>query len=185
MKQIIFLLATFLTVGISGQDKYDYIEFNKLIEVEGTEFVIATIENRGKLEGVKNRYILFLDTKTGQSTKVEFPTDSYIQEIEQLKIDSLQINKIVISARTVDLDGKKGIDWNDPSQLIILSTNGLERTQLTDSKLFVRTWVVNQSTGTIVVTGHYDTNSNGKYDKTDKNEIGIYDLRSLQLIRKI
>lgn len=185
MKQVIFFLATFLSVGAFGQDKYDYIEFNKLIEVEGTEFVIATIENRGKLEGVKNRYILFIDTKTGQATKVDFPADSYIQEIKQIKIDSLEINKIIITARTVDLDEKKGIDWSDPNQLIILSADGLERTQLTDSKLFVRTWVANHTTGTIVVTGHYDTNGNGKYDKTDKNEIGIYDLNTLKLIQKI
>lgn len=50
---------------------------------------------------------------------------------------------------------------------------------------FVRTWMVNKKTGTIVITGHYDTNNNGKYDKTDKNEIGIYDLRTLMLISKI
>ena len=83
------------------------------------------------------------------------------------------------------MDGKKGIDWNDPNQLIILSTDGHERTQLTDSNLFVRTWAINRSTGTVVVTGHVDSNRNGKYDKTDKNEILIYDLKTLKLIRKI
>jgi hypothetical protein len=51
--------------------------------------------------------------------------------------------------------------------------------------LFVSTWVVNKKTGTIVITGHYDTNNNGKYDMTDKNEIGIYDLKTLKLIVKI
>ena len=60
-----------------------------------------------------------------------------------------------------------------------------EKTQLTESKFFVRTWAVNKLTGTIVVTGHYDTNNNGKYDKTDKNEIHIYDLKTLKLIGKI
>lgn len=83
------------------------------------------------------------------------------------------------------MDGKKGIDWNDPIQLIILSTDGKQIVQLTDSKLFVSTWVVNKKTGTIVITGHYDTNNNGKYDMTDKNEIGIYDLKTLKLVIKI
>ncbi len=57
--------------------------------------------------------------------------------------------------------------------------------QLTDSKLFVRTWIVNKNTGTIIIAGHYDTNNNGKLDKLDKNEIGIYDLKTLKIISKI
>jgi hypothetical protein len=83
------------------------------------------------------------------------------------------------------LDGKNGIDWNDPTQIIILSPDGKTKTQLTDNKFFVRTWTVNKLSGTIVVTGHYDTNNNNKYDKTDKNEIHVYALKTLKLINKI
>ena len=90
-----------------------------------------------------------------------------------------------MTAKTVDLDGKNGIDWNDPTQIFILSPDGKEKTQLTESKFFVRTWIVNELTGTIVVSGYYDTNNNGKYDKTDKNEIHIYDLKTLKLRTKI
>ena len=88
-------------------------------------------------------------------------------------------------ARTVDLDGKKGIDWNDPEQIIILSPDGKEKTQLTENKFFLRTWTVNRLTGTIIVTGHYDSNNNKKYDRTDKNEIHIYDLRTLKITTKL
>ena len=137
------------------------------------------------MDGLKNRYLLFINTKTGETNQVDFPNEGYFHNIEQVKIDDLGINEIVVAAQTVDLDGKKGIDWNDPTQLIILSTDGKERTQLTENKLFVRTWTVNKKTGTIVIAGHYDTNNNGKYDKTDKNEVGIYDLKTLRLIRKI
>ncbi|MBB6239818.1 hypothetical protein HDC90_004480 [Pedobacter sp. AK013] len=44
---------------------------------------------------------------------------------------------------------------------------------------------MNKQTGTIVVTGHTDTNNNNKYDKTDKSEILIYDLKTLKQINKI
>lgn len=185
MKHLLILALTFLTMNAYGQDKYNYTHFNKLIEIEGTNFVIATIENWGKMDGLKNRFLLFIDTKTGQANQVDFPNEGYLEKIEQVKIDDLGINKIIVSAQTVDLDGKKGIDRNDPKQIIILSTDGKERKQLTDSKLFVRTWVINKNSGTIVITGHYDTNKNGQYDKTDKNEIGIYDLKTLKLISKI
>src|SRR6185369_15620358 len=104
----------------------------------------------------------------GQSNQVDFPSDGYIEKIEQIKLDTLGINKIIVFARTVDLDNKNGVDWVDPQQIIILSTDGKERIQLTDSKLFVRTWIVNRQSGTVVVTGHYDSNNNNKYDKADK-----------------
>jgi hypothetical protein len=185
MKYLLLTILVSLTLTTYGQDKYNYISFNKLTEVEGTQFVIARIENWGKMEGLKNRYLLFIDTKNGQTNQLDFPNEGYFEKIEQVKIDSLEINCLIVSAQTVDLDGKKGIDWNDPTQIIVISTDGKQKTQLTDSKLFVRTWIVNKETGTIVITGHYDTNNNGKYDKTDKNQIEIYELKTLKLISKI
>ena len=185
MKHVLLFILTSMALTIYGQDKYNYVSFNKLTEVERTDFVIASIENWGKMDGLKNRYLLFIDTKNGQTNQVDFPNEGYFEKIEQVKIDELGINKIIVSAQTVDLDGKKGIDWNDPTQIIVLSPDGKQKTQLTDSKLFVSTWIVNKETGTIVITGHYDTNNNGKHDKSDMNEIGIYDLKTLKLIRKI
>jgi len=185
MKQISIIVLTFLSLTAYGQDKYNYVHFNKLKEVAGTEYIIAHIEDRGKMFETKSRYLLFINTKNGETQQVDFPDDAVIREIEQIKIDSLEINLIVVSAKTVDLNGKNGIDWNDPTQIIILSTDGKEKTQLTENKFFVRTWTVNKLTGRIVVTGHYDTNNNGKYDKTDKNEIHIYDLKTLKLMSKI
>jgi len=185
MRKILLIALAALTLTTYGQDKYNYVHFNKLTEVVGTEYVIASIENWGKMFETKSRYLLFLNTKTGETKQVDFPTDSWTEKLEQIKIDSLGINLIVVSARTVDLDGKSGIDWNDPTQIIVLSLDGKEKTQLTDSKFFVRTWIINKLTGTIVITGHYDTNNNNKYDKTDKNEIHVYDLKELKLINMI
>ena len=185
MKNISLIIFSIWTLTSYAQNKYDFINFNNFTEIEGTEYVIASIENWEKRKGLKNSYLLFIDTKTGNTNQVDFPNGGYLDKIEQVKINSLEINKIIISARTIDLDGKKGIGWNDPKQIIVLSTSGKERTQLTDNNLFVRTWIINKKSGTIVVAGHYDTNNNGKYDKTDMNEIGIYDLKTLKLISKI
>lgn len=185
MKPLFTIIFTILTLTSFGQDKHNYVHFNKLTEVEGTEYVIASIENWNKFYYSKGCYLLFINTKTGQTKQIDFPNNGYLEKIEQVKIDSLGINKIIVSAQTVDLDGKNGIDWADPKQIIILSTDGQEKTQLTDDKFFSRTWIVNKLTGTITVTGHYDTNNNNKYDKTDINEIRIYDLRTLKLISKI
>jgi len=184
MKRLLVTMLTLLTCYTYGQDKYNYVNFNKLTEIKGTEYVIATIENRGKIE-INSKYLLFINTLNGKTKQIDFPNDAYIGKIEQIKIDSLGINLIFVAAKTVNLDNNKGIDWNDPEQIIILSTDGQERTQLTEDKFFVRTWIINRLTGGIVITGYYDTNNNGKYDKTDKNEILIYDLKTLKLISKI
>jgi hypothetical protein len=185
MKNLLIVLLASLTLQANGQDKYNYVHFNRLTEVTGTEYVIASIENWGKIMETKSKYLLFINTRNGETKQIDFPNDAGIENLDQIKIDSLGINVIVVSARTVDLDGKSGIDWNDPTQIIVLSPDGNNKTQLTDDKFFSRTWTVNKLTGTIVITGHYDTNNNNKYDKTDKNEIHIYDLKTLKQISKI
>lgn len=152
--------------------------------LKGTEYVIASMDNRSKIE-THNKYLLFINTEDGQTKQIDFSKEANIYNVEQIKIDSLGINKVLVIAKTINLDGKKSIDWSDPSQIFVLTTNGKEKTQLTDNKYFVRTWRVNNKTGTIIITGHYDTNNNGKYDKKDKNEILIYDLKSLKLKYRI
>jgi hypothetical protein len=185
MRRIIVIALTILSLTTYGQNKYNYVYFNKLTEVAGTEYVIASIEDRGKMFEIKSQYLLFINTKTGETKQVDFPKDANIEKIEPIKIDSLGINSVIVAAKTVNLNGKNGINWNDPTQIIILSPDGKEKTQLTEDKFFVRTWTVNRLTGIIVIAGYYDTNNNGKYDKTDKNEIYLYDLKTLKLIDKV
>lgn len=182
-----FLAAALLlcSTAVWAQDKTNYVHYNKLMEVKGTNFVIATIENLGKMLSTNAQYLLFIDTRTGQTKQIDFPKDAYIQTIQQIKLDTLGINTMLVVANTVNLDGNKSIDWNDPRQIILLSTDGQEQTQLTDDRYFARTWIINSQAGTIVITGHYDSNQNGKYDKTDKNEILIYDLKTRKLVSRI
>jgi len=185
MKRIFFIFLTIISLTTYGQDKYSYTQFNKLTAVAGTPYVIASIENSGKTPEAKSRYLLFINTTTGNTKQVDFPNDAGIGKVEQIKLDSLNLNLILVSAKTIDLDGKSGIDWNDPTQIIILSADGQTKTQLTANNFFARTWTVNRFTGTLVITGNQDTNNNNKYDKEDKSELHIYDLKTLKLLNKI
>lgn len=185
MKYCFIAFLTLFSISLFGQDKYNYVHYNRLIELKGTDFVIATIENLGKMQTTNGKYLLFIDTKTGGSKQIDFPKDAYIQTIEQVKLDSLGINAVIVIANTVNLDGSKSIGWNDPRQIILFSPDGQEKIQLTEDKYFLSTWVINRNSGTIVATGYYDSNNNGKYDKTDKNEILVYDLKTKKLITRI
>jgi len=184
MKYAILLVLTVITVTGYGQDKFSHVHFNKLIELKGTAYVIATLEN-GKLFSSNASYLVFINTQTGETKPIEFPNDGYVENMEQIKIDSLGINRVVIAANTVNLNNNKSVDYNDPTQIIVLSTDGKEKVQLTEDKFYTRRWIINYHTGAIVITGHYDTNNNGRYDKGDKNEIVIYNLKTLKLISKI
>lgn len=62
MKKILFIVLTTLTLTSYGQDKYNFVHFNKLTEVVGTEFVIASIENWGKILETNSKYLLFINT---------------------------------------------------------------------------------------------------------------------------
>ena len=185
MKQFLPAVLTLVSMIAVGQDKYNYVHYNKLLELKGTDFVIATVENWGKAFSSKAKYLLFIDTKSGQAKQVDFPKDAFIQTVEQVKLDTLGINTVIVIASTVNLDGNKSIDWNDPRQVIVLSTDGRERTQLTEDNYFLTTWTVNSNAGTVVTTGYYDTNNNGKWDKTDKNQILVYDLKTKKLVARI
>jgi hypothetical protein len=185
MKPIIILLFSVLTLSAYGQDKYNYVYFNKLTELDGTNYVLATIENVGKMFSINSTSLLFINARNGQSKQIDFPNGAYIRKIEQIKIDSFQINKVMVTAQTVNLDNDKRIDWGDPTQIIMISTDGQEKVQLTEDNFFARAWLVNYKTGTIVITGHSDTNNNGKYDKTDKSQVLLYDLKTSKLITRI
>lgn len=185
MKHLLSLIFALVAIVASAQSKYSYVHFNKLVEVKGTNYVIASIDYRSKADVEKFKYLLFINTTNGETNQVDFPRDGYLNGFEQVKLDTLGVNKILLTARTVDLDGKGEIDWNDPVQIFIFSPDGKENVQLTDNNFFARTWVVNRKSGTLVVTGHYDSNNNNKYDKSDKSEILIYDLRSLKLVAKV
>ncbi|WP_420187169.1 hypothetical protein M1B74_12795 [Bacteroides pyogenes] len=185
MKLLPVVLFFSLSSLMYGQNKYSHIHFDKLTEIQGTEYVVARVEEQGKLPKVTEKSLLFINTKNGDSHHVIFDKKAYIGEAIQAKIDSLGINLILIPTKTVDLDGKKGIGWNDPMQIITLSTDGKKKKQLTDDNFFVRNWTVNKETGRAVIVGYKDTNNNKKYDKTDQSEIQIYDLHTLELVHNL
>ncbi|MFV0365787.1 MAG: hypothetical protein ACK5JS_04690 [Mangrovibacterium sp.] len=187
MKHVLFMVCLLWAGSGFGQGKYSTTQFDKLTEVKGSKFVIASVNDWSKNIQTKDRYLLFINTATGESNQMKFPLGSKINQVEQVKIDELGINLILVEAQTVDLDGKTGIDWNDPTQLIILPTSGEGGTKLTEDSFFVRKWSVNETTGTIVVTGYSNNASKeNKYNrKSEQNEIRIYDLKSLKLMHNI
>ena len=70
MKKIILAIFFLFSLQAKSQDKSNFIEYsNKLIEVSGTDYIIATVSNKSKLE-TKNKYLLFVNTKNVNKNQV-------------------------------------------------------------------------------------------------------------------
>lgn len=184
LKHIVVLLLSILTISAYGQQKYSYLS-TSLTELKATEYVLLKEGRWGKMSALQGHYLLFINTKNGQAKRVEFPNGTRIEYETQVIIDSLQINKVMLVTSMTDLDNSKHIDWDAPRRITLLSTDGQEKVQLTDDKFFVKNWGINNKTGNIIITGNYDTNSNGKYDREDDDQILLYDLKTAKLVAKV
>lgn len=162
-----------------------HVHFSKLMEVSQTPYVIASTRHFDKIYNQKTNFLLFINTLNGESFKLDFPENASLGEPKELRIDSLQIHCLVLMGRTKNVNNDKGIDWNDPAQLFVISTDGKQTTQLTTDSFYVQHWEVNRHTGRLMVTGYYDANANRKYDRGDINEIQVFDLRSLKLVFRL
>lgn len=180
----ILLLFSIMTISAYGQQEYGYFS-NHLTELKGTEYVLSKEGSWGKKSAFQGHYLLFINTRNGQSKRVEFPNGTRIEYEAQVTIDSLQINKVMLVTSMTDLDHSKNIDWGAPRRITLLSTDGQEKVQLTEDRFFVKNWRINNKTGNIIITGNYDTNSNGKYDKGDEDQILLYDLKTAKLVAKV
>lgn len=184
MRKLLFTAFALAALVSAAQDKYNYSMFNKLTEIKGSIYVIASVEHHAKMD-VENENLLFINTLTGATLKQDFPKDARIGKITHVRIDSLELNRILIPARTVNLDNSKSIDWRDPLKLYVCMIDGSNLKAITPDNFFVSQWEINSSTATMVIIGNTDTNGNGRWDKTDKSEIMLFNLKTLTEIQML
>jgi hypothetical protein len=176
----LFSLAAFTAQAQGG--KVITTTYNDLTEIKGTEFVVASVRSWSKKGGLSGDKVLFINSGTGEQRMLEFPRRSYSDKIEQVRVEKLKINVVLISAHAQDPSGKFGHDYEAPRQLFAVSPDGSKRTQITDDHFYVSTWVANNETGVIVITGRQDSNMNGKADDSDETRILLYDLGTMREI---
>lgn len=182
-KTISTLLASIL--AIAGFAQFKDSDYNRLTDLKGTDQVLASVQPWAKAGVSSPHFLLFINTATGDQTRIDFPRGAYIDHIEQLKLDTLNINRVIVTGYTINPDNDKSIDWNDPRQITIFSTDGKEQVKITDDNFYARFWTLNRQTGVLVVSGRIDSNNNGKLDKNDKAEILLYDLKQMKKLAKL
>jgi hypothetical protein len=184
MRTLFLALSFFLSGSVSAQEKKEYTSYNKLIEVQGTDFAIATFEDHSK-KGISGRHILFINTLTGTSRQVDLGNDQYLYNIEQIKLDSLGINRIIAIVGMYHPKEMKGLVLSSWRKVVVFSPDGEQMLDGDGNVHFASSWLTNQRTGSLVVAGYTDSDGNGKHDVTDKNAILIYDLKNMKVINKI
>jgi hypothetical protein len=183
MKYISTLLLLLIAGSSNGQSKMDYEHYDKITEIAGTDYVYATAEHTGK-RSANSDFLMFINTSTGETRKVEFPDGANIQSIVHLRYDSIGVNRLMLIGRTVDLNDKGGIGYSDPQQIIILSTDGKEKTIITEDGYYVKHHYISPKHGTITVLGYHDSNGNGHLDRSDKSETIVYDLKKMKILSR-
>ncbi len=128
------------------------------------------------LGDINTMSLMSINSHTGITETVDLPTGTMLIDFQQIKMDSIGVNCVAVLARIFDADKNDRINPRDPVSLFIVSPDGKQKADLTPSNYYVRLWEVNETSGNLVVTGFYDTNKNGRYDPTEKNEIQIFDM---------
>lgn len=182
-RTVLTLFASFLVIASFAQ--YKGSDYNRLTDLKGTDHVIASMQPWAKAGIESAHFLLFINTATGEHRRIEFPRGAYIDHIEQLKLDTLQINRVIVTGYTINPDNDKSIDWNDPRQITIFSPDGKEQVKITGDNYYARYWTLNRQTGVLVISGRVDSNGNGKLDKNDKAEILLYDLKQMKQLTKL
>lgn len=182
MRKIIFIFTVMFSLLSNGQEKNNEFYYDKLKEVEGTDYVIGFHFSRYIVNDSNFSSLIFINTKTGKKNQVDFPKDTRVGMPEQIKIDSLNINLIFVRVNSLEQNANNKSYNINPSQIIILSTDGKTKTQLTDNDFFVKHLTYNKNTGTMVVSGYYDKNKNNKFDEQDNSDIILYNLKTLKRI---
>ncbi len=180
----LFIISLILLSNIASAQKSKFYYGRDFLEIEGTNYVVSQIYQDYKLFSEGQSFLEFINTENGDVTKVEFSKDASIVDVQQVKIDEKGINTMIILAKTVNLNGNKSIDWTDPTQLYVISIDGNEKVRITEDHFFVKSWVVNQQTGCIVVIGGYDTDKNGKINYKDERGTLIYNLKTMSVVSK-
>jgi hypothetical protein len=179
---LIIIVSSIETTG--AQSSKIMYEYNKFMDLKGTEFTVATAEHYPKTGKVRSN-LLFINTLTGIIKEINFAEGSQLSTIQQVKIDSLGINLVLVVANTIALDNKKAIDWNDPRQILIFLPSGNDMQQLTEDNYYVNAWSINELTGTLIVSGFFDVNRNRKKEKNESTEILLFDLKTKILKKKL
>ncbi|MCB0696658.1 MAG: hypothetical protein KDC07_04805 [Chitinophagaceae bacterium] len=182
MRTLFFFLCLFVSMYSFGQAKHSYVTYNKLVELNGTDYVLASVEDHHKMR-VGSRHILFVNAKNGEHKQIDFAKDEYITNIEQIILDSIGVNRVVVTIGKFNTDKDKDANWGDAKRLVVLSTDGKQ--MLTEETHFATGWILKKQTGTIVITGYEDSDKSGTHDKNDQPQVIIYDLRKMTILAKI
>lgn len=184
MKVLFVLIALCVSGSILAQEKKTYYNYNMLTQLDGTSYVIASAKSHSKV-GVSGNYILFINSKTGESKQVNFKKNEYVYNIEQVKIDSLNINRVAVALGILNLKDIKGVESDRWERMVILSTDGSQYISDGDHPYYYSERLVNRQTGTVITTGFVDVNDNDKHDPDDKTEVRVYDLKNMKIVAKI
>jgi hypothetical protein len=174
MKHTFFVILLCFSINSFSQQDVVHDYRSKAIEIKGTEYLV-TESNVIKKSGI-NTSLDFINTISGEVKKVELPPGIMIQNVEQVQIPELGINKIIVTTVL-----HTSTETPVSSLVFILSHDGSDMTEIDPGARLIENHTVNTKTGKIVF--FIDARlSPGLKDAKSADRMLIFDLKTLKKI---
>lgn len=180
--RILFFLLFLNWLPVFSQNRITYKNTDEIVEIKGSDY--AVVQQRVNLKGLyHSENLVFINTKNNTKKHVYFEKGTVIYNIDHIKIDKLDINKIIVKAKTFkQRERKQG--HKAPSQLYTFSIDGTNKKKITPNNFYTSEWNINTKTGVLLITGIVDIDNNGRYSKEDKHSMFLYNLVTEKVVIK-
>ncbi len=171
MRHLLFTLMIFATSISCAKDKQSYMSYSSIYDIKGTDNVVISLTHYNEAHNTRHSF-LFMNVLNGKEKQIDFPENTYPGTVEQVKLDDLNINKIIFLPRSSERAEKKFAKSHASNRMIICTTDGDDVKQITDEGYYIQNWKINEKNGIIVITGYHT--------ETRRNEIILFDLKKMK-----
>jgi len=179
---LIMLIVCFLNASAQKITSYN----GEITQIEGTEFMVIqnhTKEKKVVLKKNQARYLIFVNTLSGDTTRMDFGRDVDQISCSRIQIDSLGIDKILVFSSEKNSKNEKIIGWKEYTDCYVCSLDGKYRVKINRKDYIIDKWIINDHTGTIITNG-YDLEERKNTDHR-RDILMLFSIKDMKLIREL
>ncbi|AKQ46807.1 hypothetical protein TH63_16120 [Rufibacter radiotolerans] len=180
------LLLAFLWAAAGkaqGQGKYSP-QYNQLTVLDSTDMVVASIYSASKISlGLGEEVgLLFINTRTGQSVRVELPPPFQIDATALKESGRYRKERpVIIIGGDKAWNQNDKLDSNDLRALFITTSTGQGLQQVSPKGEHLVHWKMQKTTNALTFITKADSNRDGKFDEKDVNKVYVFHLTEEKL----
>jgi hypothetical protein len=181
---LILLVFLWAVAGqAKGQGKFSP-QYNQLTVLDSTDMVVASIYSASKISvGLGEEVgLLFINTRTGQSVRVELPAPFQIEATAYKESGTYRKERpVVIIGGDKTWNQNDKLDSNDLRALFITTASGQGLQQVSPKGEHLVHWKMQKTTNALTFITKADSNKDNKFDEKDVNKVYVFHLTEEKL----